>query len=988
MPFIFMPFTGSFIDYVGGEYMAGIGEIKAKISIDLSALRRGLQEVGSSISSATNNIRGMTTTLNQVETRAEHTGTSLRGIGDDANTGANNTRSALSRVETAFAGIRSACSTAGTKIKETFKESQKSIKQFTDKLDETGDKLSELADGITPITTALAGFAIAGVGASENIDNALKKVNTQLGLTGDNADALKENISNVAKTGVGGFDEVAESLVIVKKNFKDLDGKELEDMTIKAMHLADVTGSDVNETMRTASQLANNFGISGDKAMDLITKGFQNGLNNADDFNDTIKEYSQDFHNLGFSSEEFFSILDNGLKNGAMNTDVVADAWREFGIKVREGEDTVGEAFKNAGVNYNDFITEFNKGGESSQKAIQGLVESVMAIDDPLKRQQTAVAIWGTKVEDMGLGVIDVFGDVGNAYDDVNGSAEKLAKDNESFTQRMRGAWNTLQEAIKPVGDVLKNMIAGAVETIVPMVEKLGNAFANLPAPIQNAIVIIGGVIAGIAPVLLGVAGGIKLFSGVLKTLAPVISGIKAGFAGLATAIGGISAPVVAVVAVIGVLVGAFIYAWNNVDGFKEGVIKAWNVIKDAVTDAVEAVWSTIQDVWSAIKPYVMDTFNSIKEIISSVFTTVVTVVTTVVKAVWSVIQTVWGLIQPYVTTIFTGVFTVISGIWQTISSFISGIMNVIKDIFTGNWDAIGGHIKDACSGIWDGIKTIWDGIKTYLSGMMGALGDLIKAGWEVVKSVTSSILNAVKSVISSIWNGIKSAISSVLNAIKSVISSVWNSIKSTVTSILNAISSTASSIWNGIKSTISSVVNGISSTVSSVFNGIKSTATSIWNGIKTAITSPIESAKSTVLGIVNNIKSAFNNMKITIPKPKLPHISVGSKSVFGGKVSIPTFSIDWYKTGAIATGASVVGVGEKGDEAIVPLSDKHRMKPFASAVADMMQEHDGGSDGDGTVNNNFNISSLVVREEADIDRIAEKLETLQRREKRKRGLK
>lgn len=128
--------------------------------------------------------------------------------------------------------------------------------------------------------------------------------------------------------------------------------------------------------------------------------------------------------------------------------------------------------------------------------------------------------------------------------------------------------------------------------------------------------------------------------------------------------------------------------------------------------------------------------------------------------------------------------------------------------------------------------------------------------------------------------------------------------------------------------------------------------------------------------------------MKISIPKPKLPHINVGSKSMLGGLVSIPTFSIDWYATGGIATGASVVGVGEKGDEAIVPLSNKHRMKPFATAVADMMRDDLDGEGGSGGVTNIFEIERLVVREEADIKKIAEELERLQKRDKRKKGVK
>lgn len=73
---------------------------------------------------------------------------------------------------------------------------------------------------------------------------------------------------------------------------------------------------------------------------------------------------------------------------------------------------------------------------------------------------------------------------------------------------------------------------------------------------------------------------------------------------------------------------------------------------------------------------------------------------------------------------------------------------------------------------------------------------------------------------------------------------------------------------------------------------------------------------------------------------------------------------------------------GEAGGEGIVPLEGKH-MVPFADTVARLLNDKGGG----GTqVKNEFNIASLVVREEADIRRIAEELEALTIKKNRLRG--
>lgn len=89
---------------------------------------------------------------------------------------------------------------------------------------------------------------------------------------------------------------------------------------------------------------------------------------------------------------------------------------------------------------------------------------------------------------------------------------------------------------------------------------------------------------------------------------------------------------------------------------------------------------------------------------------------------------------------------------------------------------------------------------------------------------------------------------------------------------------------------------------------------------------------------------------------------------------------------GGIFTGPSVVGIGEAGDEAVLPLSNKGRMKPFAKAVANFMPDNTGSSS-DSTNNNYFSLNGMVVREDADIQKIAQELYKLQERNRRKRGV-
>lgn len=173
------------------------------------------------------------------------------------------------------------------------------------------------------------------------------------------------------------------------------------------------------------------------------------------------------------------------------------------------------------------------------------------------------------------------------------------------------------------------------------------------------------------------------------------------------------------------------------------------------------------------------------------------------------------------------------------------------------------------------------------------------------------------------------------------------------------------SDTWEGIKKAVSDAVGIVERTVSNVFGGIKDTVTRIWDGIKTAMTNPIESAKETIRGIIDTIKGFFN-FDWKLPDIKLPHLVVTGWSDFPLIGSIPTgWAVDWYATGGFVNGATLIGAGEAGREAIIPLSSRRYMRPFAQAVASEM----GGSGGIEVTGNTF-----VVREEADINRIAYEL--------------
>jgi TP901 family phage tail tape measure protein len=164
-------------------------------------------------------------------------------------------------------------------------------------------------------------------------------------------------------------------------------------------------------------------------------------------------------------------------------------------------------------------------------------------------------------------------------------------------------------------------------------------------------------------------------------------------------------------------------------------------------------------------------------------------------------------------------------------------------------------------------------------------------------------------------------------------------------------------------------------------WDSIKAKTSEVWNNIKTAITRPIESARDTVLNIIQRIKDTFANLKITIPKPKLPHIEVDWRSVGIGdaRINIPKFSLNWYKTGGIFDRPSVIGVGEAGTEAVIPL-DK-----MPGLIADALRDAMGGNQL--AMAGGITVQNMYVRNDQDIKLVARELYNLQQTNARGRGL-
>jgi len=261
-------------------------------------------------------------------------------------------------------------------------------------------------------------------------------------------------------------------------------------------------------------------------------------------------------------------------------------------------------------------------------------------------------------------------------------------------------------------------------------------------------------------------------------------------------------------------------------------------------------------------------------------------------------------------------------------------------------------------------LQSTWDAFAAWLSELWTNIVTIATTAWSNFTAWLSEIWSSVVSTGQSLWSSFTSTLSNIFSSLISGAQSLWSSFTSTL-----------SNLWSGLVSTGSNLFNNLSSTISGIFNGILSTASSIWNSIQSTISNAIDGAKDAVGSAIEAIKGFFN-FEFRWPHIPVPHFRItGSTNPFdwlsGG---LPSIDVKWFAKGGIMTKPTLFGMngnramvgGEAGAEAILPLN-KSTLGAIGQSIANTMN----------TSNSiNVNFSEVTIREEADLNRLADAVGT------------
>lgn len=538
------------------------------------------------------------------------------------------------------------------KLVDEIKNTENELTKLSENLDGLNDKFSGISLGFG----AIGAGAIAG---AIEADNALFSIQASLGLTGKEAENVKDRVQDLAENGFD-FGDSVEAIKQVQQVLGGLlNEKEVDELANELLVFEKAFGADLQESIKATNSIMRNFGITSQEATDVIAWGFQNGLNYSDEFLDTLNEYSVQFASMGLSAEQTLAILKNGFEGGAYSIDKVADGVKEFGIRLREIGKAQEGALSGLGLNITEVTNALNEGGASASQMAFKVANALMKVSDETKRNEYSIALFGTMAEDVGLNVVKAMKGISNETLNITGSANKVAEAyEETFGAKLQSVVAQLKEPLAEVGKVL-------LDILLPIAQVAG-AFAKVISIVPGLDILVACIVGlgvAISP-LLKLASGLALAFG-------NGAGLTGAFAAIGTFITGTLIPVFSsigtvitgtVIPAISSLVATFglpVLAIGAVIGVGAALIKNWDSIKEVCKDLGEV----ISVVFKNIKKWTVDTFKNMYDSISKKINEIKEVCTRVFSKIYDSITYPFKKAKEFIDNIMNGISSTIDKI-------------------------------------------------------------------------------------------------------------------------------------------------------------------------------------------------------------------------------------------------------------------------------------------------------------------------------------
>lgn len=796
---------------------------------------------------------------------------------------------------------------AADKLDNSLEEVESSAKKADDGFTMFKATLANLAaDAIMRAVDGIKNLAGNVIELGQNFTSTMSEVSAISGATGEDFEKLEACAREYGATTVFSASNAAEAL-----KYMSLAGWDADQSTSAlggVLNLAAASGMELGAASDMVTDYLSAFAMeAGDAAYfaDLLSYAQSHSNTTAEALGEAYKNCAANLNAAGQDVETVTSLLEGMANQGYKGSEAgtaMAAIMRDITNGMKDGAIKIGEtsvAVMDAQGNFRD---------------LTDILTEVEAATNGMGDAERAVALSSTFTADStkGLNLI------------LNEGMDKIA----GYEEELRGASGSAEEMANIMNDNLSGDVAAMNSAFEELGLKIYDALeSKLRAGVQfitngviPAIEWLGGHIPEVTIAVSGLGAVIAAMN--WGTISSKIAMVKGALVKLAAALGGVSLPAIAIIAVITAVALAFTNLWKNNEEFRNKITAIWDGIKakfdefgqgivdrlnalgfefEDITEVMKAVWDGFCEVLAPIFEGVFQQISNILsealDILTGLFDIFAGFFTGDWDMVWQGVQEVFGAVWDFVVatfenwistftsladtvlgwfgtdweTVWTNVKTFFSDTWNAISSFFSGILTGIKTFFTDTWNAIVSFFSGILSGIYssvtgtmteihDTFTNIWDSITGFLSGAWETIKNIVTVGIMAVKEIISAAFQIITLPFRFIWENCKDTVLSIWETIKSVIGEKIDAVKEKITTVTTAISNVASAAWNAISSTASSLWEGIKGTIGSKIDAAKEKVSTATSTITSVASSAWSSVSSTASSLWSTISSTVSS--------------------------------------------------------------------------------------------------------------------------------
>ena len=796
---------------------------------------------------------------------------------------------------------------AADKLDNSLEEVESSAKKADDGFTMFKATLANLAaDAIMRAVDGIKNLAGNVIELGQNFTSTMSEVSAISGATGEDFEKLEACAREYGATTVFSASNAAEAL-----KYMSLAGWDADQSTSAlggVLNLAAASGMELGAASDMVTDYLSAFAMeAGDAAYfaDLLSYAQSHSNTTAEALGEAYKNCAANLNAAGQDVETVTSLLEGMANQGYKGSEAgtaMAAIMRDITNGMKDGAIKIGEtsvAVMDAQGNFRD---------------LTDILTEVEAATNGMGDAERAVALSSTFTADStkGLNLIlnegmDNIAGYEEELRGASGSAEEMANImNDNLSGDVAAMNSAFEELGLKIYDALESKLRAGVQFItngvIPAIEWLGGHIPEVTIAVS-----------GLGAVIAAMNWG---------TISSKIAMVKGALVKLAAALGGVSLPAIAIIAVITAVALAFTNLWKNNEEFRNKITAIWDGIKakfdefgqgivdrlnalgfefEDITEVMKAVWDGFCEVLAPIFEGVFQQISNILsealDILTGLFDIFAGIFTGDWDMVWQGVQEVFGAVWDFVVatfenwistftsladtvlgwfgtdweTVWTNVKTFFSDTWNAISSFFSGILTGIKTFFTDTWNSIVSFFSGILSGIYssvtgtmteihDTFTNIWDSITGFLSGAWETIKNIVTVGIMAVKEIISAAFQIITLPFRFIWENCKDTVLSIWETIKSVIGEKIDAVKEKITTVTTAISNVASAAWNAISSTASSLWEGIKGTIGSKIDAAKEKVSTATSAITSVASSAWSSVSSTASSLWSTISSTVSS--------------------------------------------------------------------------------------------------------------------------------